>query len=87
MPKTDKERLQDNNTALLRIKGKAQNLPDVGGDVKLFDTVEHMQADTNPKEDGLAIVYASTQANLTADDEGDFGTVSDKIAKSVGCSS
>lgn len=28
MPKTNKERLQDNNTALLRIKGKAENLPD-----------------------------------------------------------
>lgn len=31
MPKTNKERLQDNNTALLRIKGKAENLPPAGG--------------------------------------------------------
>lgn len=28
MPKTDKERLQDNNTSILRIKEKANNLPD-----------------------------------------------------------
>lgn len=37
MPKTDRERLEDNNTALLRIKGKAQDLPDAHPIVNVND--------------------------------------------------
>ena len=41
------------------------------GNVKLFDTIEHMQADPNPQNEDLAIVYNSYIKNLEADDEFD----------------
>ena len=71
MSKTNKERLQDNNTALLRIKTKAQDLPDFGGDVKLFDTVEHMQADPKASEGDLAVVYREEIQPVTEESEFD----------------
>lgn len=57
MSKTNKERLQDNNAELQNIKTEIDNLPDFGGDVKLFKTVEEMQEDENPHEEDLAVVY------------------------------
>ena len=42
------------------------NVPSGSGDVKLFDTVAHMQADSNPSEGDLAVVY---REELTGIDE------------------
>lgn len=39
------------------------------GDIKLFETVEEMQADTTAKEGDLAVVYKSEIQNITADME------------------
>ena len=41
------------------------------GDVKLFDTIEHMQADLNPKENDLAIVYREELQAVQEDSEFD----------------
>lgn len=46
------------------------NVPSSGGDVKLFDTVENMNNDSSPVENGLAIVYSNintTRAITSAD--------------------
>ena len=51
MPKTDKERLQDNNTAILRIKGKAQNLPDQGMSPQDVEEAEELIADLFGEEE------------------------------------
>ena len=52
------------------------NIPSGGGgsgsgDVKLFDTVEHMQADPNPQEGDMAIVYREETQPITEDSEFD----------------
>ena len=39
------------------------------GDVKLFDTVEHMQQDPSPSEGDLAVVYRSELEGITEDSE------------------
>ena len=44
------------------------------GDVKLFDTVEHMQADPNPSEGDLAVVYREELTAVTEESEFDSCT-------------
>lgn len=44
------------------------------GDVKLFDTVEHMQADPNPSEGDLAVVYREEITAVTEESEFDSCT-------------
>ncbi|WP_288886942.1 hypothetical protein [uncultured Eubacterium sp.] len=41
-----------------------------GGDVKLFKSIEAMNADTNKQKDDLAIVYTDTITHLTSSDVG-----------------
>ena len=64
-------RLNDNNLNLMNIMNIVSNLPDASGagDVKLFDSIANMQADPNPVEDGLAIVYYSTGGPITENTE------------------
>lgn len=49
----------------ITIYGVTGTLESGSGDVKLFDTVEHMQADPNPSEGDLAIVYRNEIQPLT----------------------
>ena len=42
-----------------------------GGDVKLFDTIEHMQEDENAQEGDLAVVYKEELTNVTEESEFD----------------
>ena len=42
-----------------------------GGDVKLFDTVEHMQEDENPQEGDLAVVYGEEIQPINEESEFD----------------
>lgn len=44
------------------------------GDVKLFDTVEHMQADTDAQEGDLAVVYRDEMQPITEESEFDSCT-------------
>ena len=50
-----------------------------GGDVKLFDTVEHMQADPNPSEGDLAVVYREELTAVTAESEFDSCTFPNEV--------
>lgn len=45
------------------------NVPSGSGDVKLFDTVEHMEAEENPQIGDLAVVYRNTTTNFTSDSQ------------------
>ena len=54
---TNSERILRNNNLLATIKTQIDNLPSGSGDVKLFETEQAMQADTNPSEGDLAVVY------------------------------
>ena len=47
------------------------NVPSGSGDVKLFDTVEHMQADQSPSEGDLAVVYREEVQPVTEESEFD----------------
>ena len=49
------------------------------GDVKLFETVEEMQADENSKEGDLAVVYRSEIQNMTADTETQYITFPETV--------
>ena len=57
------------------------NIPSGGGsgDVKLFDTVEHMQADPNPSEGDLAVVYREELTAVTAESEFDSCTFPNEV--------
>lgn len=70
MSLTNKERIEENNIKLHDLKTKIDNLPEYQDSViKLFETVEHMQSDSNPKEGDLAIVYRKEIQNMTNDME------------------
>ena len=45
------------------------NVPSGSGDVKLFDTVEHMQADSTAQEGDLAIIYRDATQPVQEDSE------------------
>ena len=45
------------------------NVPSGSGDVKLFDTVAHMQADPEASEGDLAVVYRNELEGITGDSE------------------
>ena len=49
------------------------------GDVKLFDTVEHMQADPNPSEGDLAVVYREELTAVTEESEFDSCTFPNEV--------
>ena len=49
------------------------------GDVKLFDTVEHMQADPNPSEGDLAVVYRNEIQPVTEESEFDSCTFPNEV--------
>ena len=57
------------------------NIPSGGGsgDVKLFDTVEHMQADPNPSEGDLAVVYREELTAVTEESEFDSCTFPNEV--------
>ena len=50
------------------------NVPSGSGDVKLFETVEAMQADPNPSEGDLAVVYREELIGVTEESEFDSCT-------------
>lgn len=50
------------------------NVPSGSGDVKLFETVEAMQADPNPSEGDLAVVYREELTGVTEESEFDSCT-------------
>ena len=50
-----------------------------GGDVKLFDTIEHMQEDENAQEGDLAVVYKEELTNVTAESEFDSCTFPNEV--------
>ena len=50
-----------------------------GGDVKLFETVEEMQADENAQEGNLAIVYGETIQNMTVDTQPQYITFPETV--------
>ena len=50
-----------------------------GGDVKLFDTIEHMQEDENAQEGDLAVVYREELTNVTAESEFDSCTFPNEV--------
>lgn len=60
---TNKERLEQNNELLEEIKVEIQNLPEGSGDIKLFGTIEEMQADPDAKEGDMALVYGTNTRN------------------------
>ncbi len=66
MPKTNKERLQDNNTALLRIKGKAEDLPPAGGGSEPNIFVQEAEPDVKK---GIWLKTNKTVEHYTYDDE------------------
>ena len=49
------------------------------GDVKLFETIDEMQADKNPNEGDLAIVYKSEIQNMTADTQTQYITFPETV--------
>lgn len=49
------------------------------GDVKLFDTIEHMQQDTTAQEGDLAVVYREELTSITEESEFDSCTFPDKV--------
>ena len=49
------------------------------GDVKLFETVEEMQADENSKEGDLAVVYRNKMQNMTADSQTQYITFPETV--------
>ena len=49
------------------------------GDVKLFETVEEMQADENSKEGDLAVVYRSEIQNMTVDTQVQYITFPETV--------
>ena len=49
------------------------------GDVKLFETEEEMQADTDAKEGDLAVVYRSEIQNMTADTQTQYITFPETV--------
>ena len=78
---TNRERLEQNNLKLEDIKTQIQNLPEAGGsgDVKLFKTIEEMQADTTAKEGDLAVVYINEIKNATVDSQFQTATFPDTV--------
>lgn len=50
-----------------------------GGDVKLFETVEDMQADENAQEGDLAVVYKEEIQNMTADTQTQYITFPETV--------
>lgn len=54
--------------------GYINNIPTGSGDVKLFNSIIDMQNSLGNQEGDLAIVYASTQANITEDTEFQIAT-------------
>lgn len=54
---------------ILGVTGTYEGSGGGSGDVKLFETVEQMQADTNPQDEDLAIVYNTELSDLTATTE------------------
>lgn len=79
---TNKERLEQNNLKLEDIKTQIQNLPEASassGGVKLFSTIEEMQADTTAKEGDLAVVYRSEIQNATVDSQFQIATFQDTV--------
>ena len=55
------------------------NVPSGSGDVKLFETEQAMQADPNPSEGDLAVVYRSEVQNATADSRFQTATFPDTV--------
>ena len=55
------------------------NVPSGSGDVKLFDTVEHMQADPDASEGDLAVVYREELTGVTEESEFDSCTFPDEV--------
>ena len=58
-----------NNVNILGVIGNYEGSGGGSGDVKLFETIEDMQADTNPEDGDLAIVYNTELSDLTATTE------------------
>ena len=58
-----------NNVNILGVIGNYEGSGGGSGDVKLFETIEDMQADTNPEDGDLAIVYNAGLSDLTATTE------------------
>lgn len=58
------------------------NISSGSGDVKLFDTISNMQNSSGNQEGDLAIVYASSQANITEDTEFQVGTFPETVVLS-----
>ena len=50
-----------------------------GGDVKLFETVEEMQADENAQEGDLAVVYKKEVQNMTVDTQTQYITFPETV--------
>ena len=48
-----------------------ENIEGGSGDVKLFDTIEHMNQDLNPQEGDLAVVYREESTGVTEESEFD----------------
>lgn len=69
--KTDKIPAANFDTEILSIK--------TGGNVKLFETQETMQADTTAKEGDLATVYRSEVKNATSDSKFQVATFPDTV--------
>ena len=61
--------LPENLKKDVTVYGVTGTLEASGGDVKLFDTVEHMQADPDAKEGDLAIVYREEIQPVTEESE------------------
>ena len=84
--------LTDVATAIREKKGTEEQIPAANfdteiksietggsGDVKLFETVEEMQADSTAKEGDLAVVYREEIQNMTADTQTQFITFPETV--------